>query len=113
MYFYINLDNGYETRFDMGKFLEFSNDNYDPLTSNIIENIQSIPQGGLFKVKSEEHRPDQISYRIYDDTQYWWVIMLYNGILDVNDITIGTILKYPDQDELDSYYFTLKQAQLR
>lgn len=113
MFFYINLEDDYKLRFDLGKFLNFENDTYDPLTSNLIENIKSLSNGGVFKVKSEENRPDQISYRIYDDTQYWWVIMLYNDILDVEDIEIGMVLSYPDADELDSFYFSLKQLEIK
>jgi len=113
MFYYINLDKDYTLRYDLGKFLRFENDTYDPLTSNLIENIKSISQGGLFKVTSEEFRPDQISRRIYDNDQYWWVIMLYNDIIDVESIEIGMILKYPDAEDLDSFYFTLKQSELQ
>ena len=113
MFFHIDLEKDYKLRFDLGKFLKFENDTFDPLTSSMIEKIKSIQAGGVFKVKSEETRPDQISYIIYGDTQYWWVIMLYNDILDVEDIEVGMILNYPDPDDLDSFYFSLKQLELK
>ncbi len=112
MAFSINLDKEYTLRYDLGKFMAFIDDSFDPLTSTLIENIKSLKQEGITKIKVEAGRPDLISYRLYGDTQFWWIIMFYNDIFDVEDIKAGDFLGYPSQNDLDSYYFTLRQSEL-
>ena len=42
-------------------------------------------------------RPDLISYKAYGTTDFWWVIMEYNNIIDpLLDLKIGMILKIPE-----------------
>lgn len=40
-------------------------------------------------------RLDQISYRVYGDSQYWWVILAANGYEIEFDIVDGEILRIP------------------
>ena len=37
-----------------------------------------------YDIKDEE-RVDQISYRIYDTVDYWWTILLFNNIYDLEE----------------------------
>lgn len=110
--FFINLDKKFSKRFDMGKFIKFENDNFDPLTSNFFNKIRTLPQDSTFKITTEMGRPDQISRKIYGDEQYWWIILLYNNIFDVEQLVSGLELGYPDSDALDEFYFTLKQSSI-
>jgi hypothetical protein len=112
MLYSINLDKEFNTRFDLGKFMRFEDDCFDPLTSTMIEEIEALEQEGITKIRVEENRPDLLSYRLYGDTQYWWVIMFYNRIYDWEDVTIGSFIKYPSLSALDLKYFTLRQAEL-
>lgn len=42
-------------------------------------------------------RPDLISYRAYNTSNYWWFLMWFNGISDIwNDLRENMVLKYPD-----------------
>ena len=110
--FFIDLDRETKSRFDFSKFMHWNIDNYDPLTSNMLFKLKDIPVGGRYVISGEEGRPDLISYRIYGDVQYWWLLMFYNKILDPEDLINGMVLQYPDADELDTFYFTLKTKEL-
>jgi hypothetical protein len=105
--FYINTDIETEERFDITKFMNYS-DNYDVLTSDFLENITKLPLGGKYAVSGEEKRPDLLSYKIYNDTQYWWCLMIYNGIPNANLITNGMTILFPTIDTLENFYFNLK-----
>lgn len=111
-FFFIDLDNDYTSRYDFAKFLEFNSDNFDPLTSNFLADLQAIPSGGRYKIRGNEGRPDNISYAIYGDYQYWWLILIYNGIFTIDDLTSDRVINYPDQDLLEDFYFTLKNREL-
>ena len=89
--FFIDLDNTSPTRFELSKFMEFS-DNFDPITSNFFFRLKALPIGGRFVVQGEEGRPDLIAFNALGDVQFWWVILLYNDVLDVDDIVNGDTL---------------------
>jgi len=107
-FFFINLDTKAKGRYNLEKFLNYVNGNHDALTSSILYRLREIEIGGHYRVQGEEARPDLISYRVYDDTQYWWVIMLYNSITSVEQIENGMEIQYPRLDLLDDFYFSLK-----
>lgn len=46
--------------------------------SNIIDNIN--PEWLYEYVIKDEYRVDLLSNKIYNDEQYWWIILLINGI---------------------------------
>ena len=110
--FYINLDYESDVRFDLAKFMEYSEDVYEPLTSDFLYEIEKLTPVDRFTVTSEEGRPDLISYKIYGTTQYWWVLMEMNGILDIENIVNGTIIEYPDISDLENIYFSLKSKEV-
>jgi len=115
MYF-INTKADLPNRYDIAKFLEYvipdsGGPLFDVLASYFWNNLMNLPIGGTFTVIGEGNRPDLISYRIYGDIQYYWIIMLYNGITNNEDIQIGTILYYPLLKDLDNLYFQLNSLQ--
>lgn len=110
--FFVNLDIDTIKRFDMAKFMSFENQAHDPLTSSLILKIKELPSGGEMVIQGEEGRPDLISFRSLLDTQYWWIIMLYNDVIDVNDLVEGQKLNLPDQGALDDLFFSLKADQV-
>lgn len=112
--FFINTDLNTQTRFDIVKFIEFVGDNYDPLNSFILNNIKRLKSIGQYSIISEK-RPDLISSILYGDTQYWWLIMLYNDIYDISDLVAGKIINYPSQQALENFYvrlFTLEKTKI-
>ena len=108
--FYIDLDREYPTRYGFEKFCSLENDTYDILTSYFIDRMKDLPMVGIYKVSGEERRPDLVSYEIYEDTQYWWILMNYNNLIFVDDISEGTEIGYPSIDDLEDIYFSLNRV---
>lgn len=104
--FYIDLDTKTTDKFDMAKFLDFSNDGvFDVLNSFMLYQIPRLPEVGIYTVRTkEENRPDLLSHILYQDTQYWWVIMWYNSILNPYDLKTGTKIKYPSLSAIQQLY---------
>ena len=109
--YFIDLVNEYTERFAMAKFMDFVGDNYDPLTSNVLNSLKDLRPKGKFRVEGLDFRPDVLSFIIYGDTQYWWVLLLYNNFLTVDEIVNGIDILYPDITDLEDLYFSLKIRQ--
>lgn len=109
--FFIDLETNVVDRFDMSKFMEYS-DNFDPLNSAMLTDITKLPQGGQYTISGEDGRPDLVSYRIYGHSQYWWILLAYNRIIDYEAIKTGDILKYPSSDSIEGFYFSLKTEEI-
>lgn len=43
----------------------------------------------------EQRRLDVLSFRFYQNTEYWWLIALANGLLNPLYVPAGTILRIP------------------
>lgn len=109
--YFLNLDFESDQRFDPARFLEYSNDGFDPLTSSMFNEVNGLKFQGYFIVQGEEHRPDTISFKLYGSTQYWWIIMLYNSLASVDKVVSGISLRYPTVAALEDFYFRLKSRQ--
>jgi hypothetical protein len=107
-FFFINLDKDGPTRLEPSKFFSYT-DNYDPLTSYFLSELRNLPAAGYFTITGgEEGRPDNLAHKVYRDTQYWWLLMAYNDITNINQFTIGLELKYPSISAVENLYFSLK-----
>ena len=60
------------------------------------------------KIVSEEGRVDLCAVDTLGSTQYFWMLMMYNGITDINQLSTGTILKIPDKNKIEELYFRVK-----
>ncbi len=109
--FFIDLEKETDKRFDMSKFMSLEGDAYDPLTSDMLSSIRKLPVSGEIVVRGETGRPDQLAFRAFGDTQFWWIIMLFNDLIDVNDVTEGRKFSLPSQSALDDLFFSLKAKQ--
>jgi len=50
-------------------------------------------------------RPDRISYNIYKDQQYWWIILKYNNINDpFNDLFVTQTLLSPNEYDIQEWF---------
>lgn len=105
--FFIDVDRDSKVRFDPGRFMEFS-DNYDPLTSAFLKDAPAISSRATFEVQGEEARPDLVANAFYADTQYWWIVCLFNKKLSYADFAVGENVRMPDLDATEDFYFGLK-----
>lgn len=103
--FYIDLDIKTQDRYDMCKFMEMTDDGvFDSLNSYVLYQIPLLQEQGIYVVRKEAERPDLLSYLFYKDTQYWWVIMHYNGLLSPKDIKTGVKIRYPSLSDIEQVY---------
>ncbi len=104
--FYINPAINTKNKFDLENFLQFTDGWYCPTNSALIDFIKTIKRSGTYIV-SEEGRPDLTSYKLFDDVQYWWILMLYNDVISVEDWTNGLSITVPLLSDLETLYFNL------
>jgi hypothetical protein len=109
--YYIDLNKNIDDRFDMERFLAFENDVQDPITSFLLEKLKTLPVIGSFIISFQEGRPDLISYNIYRDVQYWWILMEFNDIVNRSDLVNGREINYFSLDNLEDIYYTLKASE--
>jgi len=62
------------------------------------------PTDLFFDVTVEtEGRADLISYKIYDDPKYAWLVLQFNNIVDINEELIaGAVIKLPTPSRLNT-----------
>lgn len=94
--------------YDMSKFMPFLTDNYDILDSYFIDKLVKLPMKGTYEITTQEHKMQTISFIIYGDTSYWWLLMMYNSILDTKELSTGKVLKFFSLSDLESLMFSLK-----
>jgi hypothetical protein len=91
-------------RFDIARFL-FSRDGYfDAASSYLIQNLPSLPMIGYYIIVDTPFRPDTFSFDIYGDTQFWWMLMLYNNIIDIRNLPQLTKINYFSLSDLDNMF---------
>jgi hypothetical protein len=113
--FYINLGIESDERFDLAKFMDYSDDQtgasagrFDPLTSFFLQELPKLRSRGQYVIQNEEFRPDLISFRFFRTTEYWWLIMAYNNMLSVEELTTGTKLEIPSEEAMSKLFFRLR-----
>lgn len=102
------------SRYDLQKFIDPSNDFVDFLTSYFIIEISTLSVFGKYVVQGEGGKPELLSSHIYNGgTQYWWILMAFNGLTDESQLIEGMTIKYPSVTSLESIYFKLNALQTR
>lgn len=110
--YYINNGLYSNTRYDMSKFMEFTNGDFEILDSYLCTQIKSLNYVGAITVKANQaYKPDLISWDIYNDTMYWWILMIYNDLDSPMQLEAGAVLVYPSLADLENLYFTLTTKQ--
>ncbi len=109
--YYINLATEYDKRYDQAKFMEYTSSEFDILNSYFIYKLKSLSVFGEYVVQAEENKPYLVSYNIYGDTQYWWILMIFNDVLNFEELGAETILRYPSLADLEDLYFSLKSLE--
>lgn len=111
MIYYADLTTNYKNRFDLAKFMDFSNDSFDPLTSYFLYQLKNLPSRGNRTITIEEFNPEFLSFRIYGDPQYDWILMEFNNLTSIFELVNGMEINYPSVSELEELYYNLESKQ--
>lgn len=105
--YYIDLKSEVAKRYDPTKFMEWNEGIYDETTSYFIEQLLNITTNGSYQIQAPG-RPDIYAYDIYGSTDNWQILLIYNNIRDLGELTVGRTLKYPAVSDLENLFFRLK-----
>lgn len=102
-------------QYDLRRFIPYCDDMYDILDSTFLYKLNNINRFGIYTVTVEENKPSLLSEKIYGagNTQYWWILLYFNNILDCNSIPAGTQLRYPALENLENIYFGMNTKRLK
>ena len=92
----------------------------DTTGDDVIEYDLLLSNWDLFEIKqpirfdtikvSDIQRPDVLSYRIYGQSGYWWVLCKFNQIDDVwNDMEVGMDIIIPSVRDIQRYYDNVRR----
>lgn len=96
-------------RYESSKFFPFSEvGGFDIIRSYFAQQLGFIPEFGDMEIVTNEGRIDLAALDAMGETQYFWLLLMYNGIIDVNELSTGKILKIPDKNKLEELYFRVK-----
>lgn len=79
---------------------EYGVDSLKDRALNIIDQIEDF-QEITVGIEMEANLP-LISYNFYGNKDLWWIITAYNAILDINEVTPGTVLQIPSPQALSA-----------
>ena len=106
--FFFDPDVTSEVWYNPRKFVPFLNGCYDLVQSFFVSELKKLAVSGKWQVQADERNPQLISYKLYGDTQYWWVLMIYNDIvLPFDELVPGKMLAYPSLSDLAELFFNL------
>ena len=111
---FINLDlnSRVNKRFDPRRFVAFRDSYFDAANSTFLERIPQLTAIGTYQITDDPYRPDLISHAIYQDTQYWWLLMLFNDEISIEALTLGRKLELFSLSDLDELFFELRRESL-
>lgn len=104
--FFMNKEYPYNNRFDLERFMNFTNQYYDILQSPILDILKSFTTIGQYIIREYPFRPDVISYNLYKDSQYWPYVLFFNGINDVMQLKLGLTLNFFSLDDLEKTLYS-------
>lgn len=108
--YYFNFDLETTERYDPAKFMPFQ-DIYDIVDSYFLTELSQLPTIGTYTVTTD-NRPDLLSYEIYNNVNYWWILLLYNNLMNFR-LTVGQVIRYPSLEAIENMYFQLKAKGLK
>lgn len=77
----------------------------DFLYTEINEFLPKSPVGYFVVTESDVGRIDKISYSIYHNSAYWWIICLQNNIINpFSELSVGQVLEIPAIEDIYEFY---------
>lgn len=86
---------------------------HDPTTAAIIPLIRNLNIAGTYEHKHQRGRLDMASWVIYQDTQFWRILMIFNDMKSFWDLETGGSLVYPSLADLERLFTTFHRTQSR
>lgn len=78
---------------------------YDHLDNNVSKLVLNYPVQYYRVQETDLIRPDLISYKLYGTEEYWWLLMVINGIEDIfHDMEVGQLLQIPNVYDIYNFY---------
>ena len=103
------------TRYNISNFVKFDKiiGDYDIIGNKILaSSIKEIPEDGIkATLSSPMLRLDALSYELYGTTALWWLLAIYNDVVDLYSTSV-TEVKYPSLSSIESWYFTNREKLL-
>lgn len=93
-----------EERYDLAKFMEFMNDDFEVICSPFLHGFKALPLWRYYKCIEGYKEIDQISYDVYGTLFYAPLLQIYNDTLDevFNENTVLKLFRIEDLEELYS-----------
>lgn len=99
-------------RYVISNFIKFDDiiGDYDIIgNKSLASSIRALPVEGIkVTLSSPMLRLDAISYELYGTTALWWLLAMYNNVVDLYSTTV-TEVKYPSLSTIESWYFTNRE----
>ena len=77
----------------------------DPLTDKLGGGLKNVPSVSTFTVqKCDEFRSDKIAAKMFGDSQLYWVVLEYNGLLSNYQLFVGTVLRVPNINYINNLF---------
>uniref|UniRef100_A0AB39CEC3 Tail sheath n=1 Tax=Pseudomonas phage HRDY3 TaxID=3236930 RepID=A0AB39CEC3_9VIRU len=87
--------------FDQREFVSVDEFGIDPLLDDSYEAIEGTTSYRTHTVTtSEQFNPGLIAYNTYRNVKWWRAIMVYNGFIDIWEITENSKIRIPDINEM-------------
>ena len=106
----------YYTNIDMARFVDFDSEASERpsfITSYFISQIRQIQNYRVLEISNElVNSPDYVSFKSYQqEHMYWWIIMIYNNLIDFNELTYGKKIKVPLLSEVNKILAGMQLAE--
>ena len=111
---FIDTSKTFPVRYDLGKLLKYDGRaaEYDILLSQFIRRLKGLVSSNIRIVRrDEEFDLALIAFRVFGDTQFWWVLVEFNNVVNFDDIKEGVELAIPSVTDLERIYFELKNQE--
>lgn len=108
--FFIDTASAFSSRMDLSRlvFFDAEKESFDIVTSFFVDEVRNLPVLGIYLVSGEEFRWDLISFVLYKNVAYWWVLAIYNNVTNPDRLSAGTLVSYPSLNDIESLFFSLK-----
>lgn len=103
------FENKSDNQLSICNLIDYNTDCYDIFNSEFLIKLKDLPEIGRYEIKTEDSRPDLLSFNIYGDLSYWRYILWYNDINFSTDVKKGLIIKLFSPSDLSALIYNLKQ----